>query len=351
VPSHTTPADPTAYRTECPQNTWLPEQAIWRHSLGKAGLLDHCCCRFALIASNIPLSSAVSVSPQPAADVSISSSALQQLLPAGGGAAQAASLDAADQAHAALQPVLTNPILQLDDAIHQYVATHTTKAFRLMADVFISDAFITAGIFGWVACTAACLTKAPSRSAGPLAAAWALYCATCGAVGHGDPLLVDSLKHLFARARPSTLHHTFSFPSGHTSAAVFIVGGLLTVLLPLTLQLWTEQPPSSSSSSDPTTGAIDGNNSSSSSSSSKTQSSQPAGTLATDVAILAVWGAAWATTAAGRILSESHWLSDTLAGGLLAVASVSGMACCTKLLLDASSSSSSTAATDSTSLH
>lgn len=306
-------------------------------------MIDHCCCRFALIASNIPLSSAVSASAQPADDVSISSSALQQLLPAGG-AAQAASLDAADQAHTALQPVLTNPILELDDAIHQYVATHTTEAFRLMADVFISDFFITAGIFGWVACTAACLTKSPSRSAGPLAAAWALYCATCGAVGHGDPLLVDSLKHLFARARPSTLHHTFSFPSGHTSAAVFIVGGLLTVLLPLTLQLWAEQR-SSSSSSDATTGAIDGNNSSSS-----TQSSQLAANLATDVAILAVWGAAWGTTAAGRILSESHWLSDTLAGGLLAVASVSGMACCTKLLLDASSSNSSAAATDSTKL-
>lgn len=219
-----------------------------------------------------------------------------------------------------------NLVLQLDHAIHQWVAGHTTLGFRLMADVWISDAFITAGVLGWVACTAACLLKAPSKSAGPLAAAWGFYFATCGAVGHGDPLLVDALKHLFARVRPSTLHHTFSFPSGHTAAAVFIAGGLLTVLLPLTLRLWSAQ-----------SAGTEGSGSSNSTGSQLQGSHAAAAALgsisALDAAILGVWAAAWGTTAVGRILSESHWLSDTLAGGCLAVASVSGLALTCRLLM------------------
>jgi membrane-associated phospholipid phosphatase len=273
------------------------------------------CCRFALIASNIPVSS--TLNPLQAVPESASSqSALQQLLANSGSAAQAATLQAAGSAQDAVQPVLSNPILQLDEAIHQYVATHTTEAFRLMADVWISDGFIIAGVLGWLACTAVCLVKAPVKSAGALAAAWGFYFATCGAVGHGDPLLVDALKHLFARARPSTLHHTFSFPSGHTSAAVFTVGALLTVLLPLTLQLWAE-------STRPASSTTDGDNSSST---EPLGSPSAAGMLPLDVTILGVWAAAWGTTATGRILSESHWLSDTMAGGMLAVASVSGLA-------------------------
>lgn len=35
------------------------------------------------------------------------------------------------------------------------------------------------------------------------------------------------------RTRPSELHHTYAFPSGHTTAATFIVGSLLFVALPL----------------------------------------------------------------------------------------------------------------------
>ena len=287
--------------------------------------------RFTLIASNIPIASTIDplqALPEAASDTS----PLQQLLANSGGAAQAASLPAAvDQLGSFLQPVLTssNPILDLDQAIHQYVASSTTEAFRLMADVWISDGFITAGVLGWLACTAACLIKAPAKSAGPLAAAWGFYFATCGAVGHGDPLLVDALKHLFARARPSTLHHTFSFPSGHTSAAVFLVGSLLTVLLPYTLQLLNSSSSDSNSSED---------------TASRTQEqtvSPLVSVLALDAAIVGVWAAAWGTTAAGRILSESHWLSDTMAGGMLAVASVSGMAVFMRLLLPQQLGSSS----------
>lgn len=266
------------------------------------------------------------VDPLQAVQESASSqSALQQLLATSGGSAKAATVQAAGSAQDALQPVLSNPILHLDEAVHQYVATHTTAAFRLMADVWISDGFIVAGVLGWLACTAVCLVKAPMKSAGALAAAWGFYFATCGAVVHGDPLLVDALKNLFARARPSTLHQTFSFPSGHTSGAVFTVGALLTVLLPLTLQLWGESAQSPNCSAD--------GDSSSGSSSEPVGTSAALGMLALDVIILGVWAAAWGTTATGRILSESHWLSDTMAGGMLAIASVSGLACIVKLLM------------------
>jgi membrane-associated phospholipid phosphatase len=285
------------------------------------------CRRFALIASNIPVSS-TSDNPLQA------QSAIQALLAStGSGAAQAATLQgaAADSQQAQQQAVLgaDNFALQLDQAIHQWVEGHTTLDFRLMADVWISDAFITAGVLGWVACTAACLAKAPSKSAGPLAAAWGFYFATCGAVGHGDPLLVDALKHLFARVRPSTLHHTFSFPSGHTAAAVFIAGSLLTVLLPLTLRLWSA-PQSAGSSIDNSTGSqVQGSGEAAAAAAAAGLGS----VAALDAAILGVWAAAWGTTAVGRILSESHWLSDTLAGGCLAVASVSGLALTSRLLM------------------
>lgn len=309
----------------------------------------HACCwlsprRFTLIASNIPLTS--TSDPLQSLPESLSAQSTMQQLLASTGAAQAASLSTTDQAAPGVDALLSNPILQLDDSIHQYVASHTTEAFRLWADVWISDAFITAGVLGWAACTAACLVKAPAKSAGPLATAWGFYFATCGALKHFDPLLVDALKHFFARARPSTLHHTFSFPSGHTSAAVFVVGALLTVLLPLTLQLWASSGTPSSSTPSNTAQRSSGVQYSSGDPSS-TQGSAVAGILVADAAVLAVWGAAWATTATGRILSESHWLSDTLAGGFLAIASVSGLALTTRLVQEWQGSARDTAATAS----
>ncbi len=53
-----------------------------------------------------------------------------------------------------------------------------------------------------------------------------------GPVEH-DPTLMDVLKNGFGRERPSPIHRTASFPSGHTAADTFVVGALLFVLLPL----------------------------------------------------------------------------------------------------------------------
>ena len=40
----------------------------------------------------------------------------------------------------------------------------------------------------------------------------------------GDPFVVDQLKTHFQRLRPSDILNTYAFPSGHTTAAVFIMG-------------------------------------------------------------------------------------------------------------------------------
>jgi membrane-associated phospholipid phosphatase len=128
---------------------------------------------------------------------------------------------------------------------------------------------------------------------------------------------VDGLKRFFARARPSDLHHSYSFPSGHTSAAVFIVGALMVVLLPLTAQMLA--------------GGEEGE---------QQQGGSGRGLLAAstvpDAAVLGICGAAWVTTATGRVLAEAHWVSDTIAGGLLACASVSLLAWASTWMLGAS---------------
>ncbi len=83
-----------------------------------------------------------------------------------------------------------------------------------------------------------------------------------------------------------------------TCLQVFIIGALLIVLLPL----------ATSPKRDTSDAAKD-----------------PAWQLS-DSTALTIWVAAGVTTAAGRVLADVHWLSDTLAGGALAVGGVSALA-------------------------
>lgn len=207
-----------------------------------------------------------------------------------------------------------SPLLQLDGAVHTAVAAALEPAWRAgVADVLISDAAISVGLAGWAACSAYSLAAAPRAAAPQLALAWLTYLATCGcAWGRGDPPLVHALKAAFARTRPSDLHHSFSFPSGHTSAAVFTVGGLLLVLLPLALRL-----------SHAAAAQAPGD---------KAGQQQQQQEAASPAWVYMLWGAAGALTAAGRVLADAHWLSDTLAGGCLGVAVVSALAAASQRL-------------------
>eukprot|EP00775_Hariotina_reticulata_P012957 gene12957-13086_t len=212
-------------------------------------------------------------------------------------------------------------------AVHLFVVEHTTPAFRhFWGDIIVSDTCIAASILGWCLLSMLCLLRAPQRTAAPLGLAWAFYFLTAGAFGSGDPPLVDWLKHSFARIRPSEYHHTFSFPSGHTSAAVFTAGALLTVLLPLALQLLHEANPPGSSNSSSGAPAAGGGDEAAAVAPVGSQWDRPA-------VIYGLWAVAGVTTAAGRVLADAHWVSDTLAAGCLSVALVSGLSMCTRPLI------------------
>lgn len=184
----------------------------------------------------------------------------------------------------------------LDNLCHTWVVQHISPDVRAStADVLVSDTFISLGLSGWAVTSAAILFKQPRDGLKSLLLAWGVYLSAAGAVTKGDPPLVWTLKELFHRTRPSTLHHTFSFPSGHTTAATFLIGGCLFVLLPAALA-------DKSQPSAPESAIVE-----------QAQPS-PAGSAA-----VAIWILAALTTACGRILADAHWLSDTMAGAAMGI--------------------------------
>ncbi|KAK9826427.1 hypothetical protein WJX81_004447 [Elliptochloris bilobata] len=175
----------------------------------------------------------------------------------------------------------------VDGPVHAWVRSYLPAEVRWgVAEKLISDAAIVSGLAGWATCGGAVLMQSPQRGLPRVGAALAALLALGGdaVTCHGDVLGVEQLKQLFHRARPSDLHHTYAFPSGHTTAATFIVGALLFVALPLCAPALTDSNPSV----DPT--------------------ANPGRQAAT----------------VGRVLGGVHWVSDTLAGACLGTALVSG---------------------------
>lgn len=122
-----------------------------------------------------------------------------------------------------------------------------------------------AGVLVGATATACVAPQQDRRSALAVAGAWAAVL---------NPSLL-TLKNAFHRQRPDPKHHMeYAFPSGHTANAAFLSASLFSILLP---QL----------------GVSLGNSA----------------TLLTAVCTVAV--------ACGRILTEAHYLSDTLAGACL----------------------------------
>jgi len=269
----------------------------------------------------------------------------------------------------------------IDASAHAWVATHTTAEWRLaVGERVISDLPIACGVAAWLLLSAACLSASPRRAAAPLALCWMFYFGAAGAGSLGaDPWLVHALKELFARVRPSCeIHHTYSFPSGHTAAATFLVGAALVVLLPLAARLggW-------GASAGPAGGSASPGNHSSSGSGDMTGTGR-----LLDRVVFPIWGSAVATTACGRVLADAvrwvwglgwrrgvlvvahccacrhqssphrpapsiapsqHWVTDTLAGGSLGVACVSTLSIAVSWVLEAAEASSGTASGEATS--
>lgn len=168
-------------------------------------------------------------------------------------------------------------LADIDAALHEWVVANTAANNSTTAKL-MSNMPILVGIIGWVTTTVLALVRDPLPGLRAVAISWTAYFVAAGTIPHGDPALVNALKNAFARARPSAIHSTFSFPSGHTTSAFFVLGVLLAVLLPV--------------------------------------AAGPGGRLSPG-ALVALWGGAGATVAAGRVLIDAHWLSDTMAGACL----------------------------------
>ncbi|KAL4448375.1 hypothetical protein ABPG75_005594 [Micractinium tetrahymenae] len=238
------------------------------------------------------------------------------LVASGGLAAVAADVFAADSLH----------LLALIDATaHAWVSStallYPAELQALVAGTLMSDAAIVAGLAGWAAVTAAALQARSPRLLQALAASAGAYWAGGGRLWGSDPLLVDALKEAFQRARPSEHHHTFAFPSGHTTAASFVCGTLLFVLLPLALEALQQRQQQEKQQQAAKTRR----------SSSGIGSTGGSTALPSPVAWVLqqrwqVWGSAVALTACGRVVADKHWVSDTLAGACLGAALVGAVA-------------------------
>ena len=170
----------------------------------------------------------------------------------------------------------------IDDAARHWAANHAGGNDNSLGRV-LSD--IAPGL--GVPCAAASLALVARRGADALRVVAPL------GVGFGAFVQGFSgvLKDATQRLRPDPLHHsTYSFPSSHTASATFLAGAFLAVLVPALLdddeeEFWTWTP-----------------------------------TTITSVAGIT------ALTAAGRILTESHFLSDTLAGAFLGIGALGATA-------------------------
>lgn len=193
----------------------------------------------------------------------------------------------------------------VDATVHTWVSSTLPADFRsLIAGGMLSNSPILAGWCGWVlsAIAAAALCDGKHhRALRHVAIAAAVYAFGGGSIRHGDPFLVDALKHAFMRVRPSPVHSTFAFPSGHTTAVTFITGTLLFILLPAVVEAACRRFPGAE-------GAV----------------REVSGKVAPFR--VGLWVAFVLMTGTGRILADAHWTSDVMAGACLGSALVGAAA-------------------------
>jgi len=111
-----------------------------------------------------------------------------------------------------------------------------------------------------------------------------------GAVLHSDPVLVNVLKHSVGRIRPNPYYGTFSYPSGHSTAAWCMAGAALFFVLPTFAASFRIK-----------TG--NGN-----------ERPQHVGR-----SLCSLWFFFGITVMFGRILADVHWFTDTLGGASLGI--------------------------------
>eukprot|EP00892_Ulva_mutabilis_P009383 jgi/Ulvmu1/6817/UM031_0021.1 len=202
----------------------------------------------------------------------------------------------ADSLHL-LQPV--------DIIVHTTVSANIPFEFRAdIADKLISDTPIHTGAAMIVAGLAVIATTRPKQAAA-LAGLFAVFNFTFGGIGFGkDASATTAVKKFFARARPSSdLHHSFSFPSGHSTSAYFILGFFFFIIVPA-LASWSAGLPKDTRSDGSPSAAVP----------AALQNALDAAAM--PKAALALTIAGGAVTQSGRLLADVHWVSDVLAGAL-----------------------------------
>jgi len=145
-------------------------------------------------------------------------------------------------------------------------------------------------VVGWFVASVGLFSRAPRSGVRRLGVGLLLYLVAGGGVSvYNDPAIVLFIKENVHRIRPTNdIHQTFSFPSGHTNGAIFMIGFLLFVLLLPVI----ETSPQGEKDAVP----------------------EPKLAQAT---LVSIWIAAGLTTASGRMLADVHWMSDTMAGASL----------------------------------
>ncbi|KAG2497827.1 hypothetical protein HYH03_004097 [Edaphochlamys debaryana] len=204
----------------------------------------------------------------------------------------------------------------LDAGLHAAVQENLDPAVRQILSKPVSNFFLVAASVGWIFATAAALSRRNPRAWAGVGLGWALWAWGVGPIQH-DPLLMDVLKNTFGRARPSPIHSSASFPSGHLASDVLLVGGLLFVILPLVYGSWEQRARQEGQRQEEEGGSAGGASVAGLLMTAIDWSQQHAGPLL---------GMSVAVTLAGRVGADAHWLSDTLAGAGLGLALVSGWA-------------------------
>lgn len=182
----------------------------------------------------------------------------------------------------------------IDEFIHNFVITHVSSSYvrQTIGGIMLSNLPIAVAWTGWIASIVALAFNPTPRTTRHLGIASFVFAVGGGNIRYGDPMFVDFLKHLFHRERPSPVHSSFAFPSGHSTAAFFAVGCLLFVLLPAVMEDLSRKYGETS----PVLCHLKGS-------------------FLKSRAFL--WVLVASITPLGRLLADAHWLSDVSAGALV----------------------------------
>lgn len=189
-------------------------------------------------------------------------------------------------------PTALHLLQPLDSAAHAVVSANMPLEARMIADKPLSNTGLTCATFVSATLMALTALRAPKKGLALASVVVSFNVLVGGILFSKDAVLTKMLKEYFHRVRPTDdLHHTYSFPSGHSTSAYFVFAALFFIILPA----WQQARASAGSSAE--TGIL-------------AQITRPRTAL-----LLTVAGGA--ATQSARVLADVHWVSDTLAGACL----------------------------------